>query len=109
MNPEVRDRLKPDAPWATHLAQDYDVRRYAVDRVERPRTIVRVETPFGEIPVKVSGGPFGPPQRKPEVDACIAAAKAHGVPLRQVIDAAMVASSGGRRKGGATTRSSFDK
>lgn len=68
------------------------VRRHAVDRVERPRKIATVKTPFGEIPVKVAGGPFGPPQRKPEVDACIAAAKAHGVPLRQVIDAAMTAS-----------------
>ena len=70
------------------------VRRHAVDRVERPRKIATVKTPFGEIPVKVAGGPFGPPQRKPEVDACIAAAKAHGVPLRQVIDAAMTASAG---------------
>jgi uncharacterized protein (TIGR00299 family) protein len=70
------------------------VRRYAVDRIERPRKISTVMTPFGEIPVKVAGGPFGPPQRKPEVDACIAAAKAHGVPLRQVLDAAMTASAG---------------
>ena len=62
--------------------------------MERPRTIATVKTPFGEIPVKVAGGPFGPPQRKPEVDACIAAAKAHGVPLRHVIDAAMTASAG---------------
>jgi uncharacterized protein (TIGR00299 family) protein len=68
------------------------VRRHGVDRVERPRSIQKVKTAFGEIPVKIAGGAFGPPQRKPEVDACIAAAKAHGVPLRQVIDAAIVAS-----------------
>jgi pyridinium-3,5-bisthiocarboxylic acid mononucleotide nickel chelatase len=68
------------------------VRRHPVDRVERPRRIENVTTPFGAIPVKVAGGPFGPPQRKPELDACLAAARAHHVPVRQVIDAAMVAS-----------------
>ncbi|HVH46077.1 MAG TPA: nickel pincer cofactor biosynthesis protein LarC, partial [Labilithrix sp.] len=70
------------------------VRRYAVDRVERPRRIESVKTPFGAIPVKIAGGPFGPPQRKPELDACVAAARAHDVPVRQVIDAALVASAG---------------
>ncbi len=68
------------------------VRRHFVDRVERPRRIETVKTPFGPIPVKIAGGPYGPPQRKPELDACIEAAKMHGVPVRQVIDAAMVAS-----------------
>jgi uncharacterized protein (TIGR00299 family) protein len=68
------------------------VRRYAVDRVERPRRIEQVDTPFGSIPVKIAGGPFGPPQRKPELDACLAAAHTHAVPVRQVIEAALVAS-----------------
>jgi hypothetical protein len=40
--------------------------------------------------VKVAGGPFGPPQVKPEFDACAAAAAAHGVPVREVLRAAMV-------------------
>ena len=30
----------------------------------------QVETPFGRIPVKIAEGPYGPPQRKPEFDAC---------------------------------------
>lgn len=68
------------------------VRWYAVDRVERPRRMENVETPFGSIPVKIAGGPFGPPQRKPELDACLAAAHTYDVPVRQVIDAALVAS-----------------
>lgn len=68
------------------------VRRHLVDRVERPRRIEDVSTPFGAIPIKIAGGPFGPPQRKPELDACVAAARAHGVPVRQVIEAAMFAS-----------------
>jgi uncharacterized protein (TIGR00299 family) protein len=65
------------------------VRRYAVSRVERPRRIVVVETPYGPIPLKIAEGPFGPPQIKPELDACIAAARAHGVPLREVLRAAL--------------------
>jgi uncharacterized protein (TIGR00299 family) protein len=69
------------------------IRRYAVGRVERPRKIVVVETAFGKIAVKISGGPFGPPQIKPEFDACAAAAKTHGVPVREVIRAALVAAS----------------
>ena len=46
------------------------VRRYDVSRAERPRRMVEVDTPYGRIPVKVAEGPFGPPQMKPEFDAC---------------------------------------
>ncbi len=67
------------------------VRRHAVDRVERPRRVVEVTTPYGVVPVKVAEGPFGPPQVKPEFDACREAARAHGVPVRVVLAAALVA------------------
>ena len=67
------------------------VRRHAISRVERPRTLEQVDTPYGRIPVKVATGPFGPPQVKPEFDACAAAAATHGVPVREVIRAAIVA------------------
>jgi uncharacterized protein (DUF111 family) len=67
------------------------IRRYEVSRLERPRRIVEVSTAYGPIPVKIGGGPFGPPQIKPEVDACAAAARAHDVPVREVIRAALVA------------------
>jgi len=67
------------------------VRRYDVARVERPRRIEHVETAYGPIPVKVAEGPFGPPQRKPEFDACAEAARRHGVPVREVMRAAMAA------------------
>ena len=63
------------------------------DRIERPRRTVEVETLYGKIPLKVAEGPFGPPQIKPEYDACAAAARAHGVPVRVVITAALVAAS----------------
>jgi pyridinium-3,5-bisthiocarboxylic acid mononucleotide nickel chelatase len=65
------------------------VRRTDVVRSERPRRIVQVETPYGVIPVKVAEGPFGPPQAKPEFEACAEAARAHGVPVREVLRAVM--------------------
>jgi hypothetical protein len=66
--------------------------RYAeVSRIERPRRTLEVETPYGKLPVKIAEGPYGPPQIKPEWDACAAAAKAHGVPVRVVIAAALSA------------------
>jgi uncharacterized protein (TIGR00299 family) protein len=67
------------------------LRRIPVTRTERPRRTVTVETPFGPIAVKVSEGPYGPPQMKPEFDQCAAAAQAHGVPVREVLAAALVA------------------
>ncbi len=70
------------------------VRRTPVTRAERPRRTVTVETAYGPIPVKVAEGPFGPPQAKPEFDACARAARAHGVPVREVVRAAGVAASG---------------
>jgi uncharacterized protein (DUF111 family) len=67
------------------------VRRYGVSRIERPRRSVEVATPYGPIPVKIAEGDFGPPQIKPEFDACLAAARAHRVPVREVIRAALAA------------------
>jgi uncharacterized protein (TIGR00299 family) protein len=67
------------------------VRRIDVARTERPRRIVEVETPYGPIPLKIAEGPFGPPQVKPEFEACAAAARAHGVPVREVVRAATAA------------------
>jgi len=70
------------------------VRRTPVTRAERPRRTVTVETAYGPIPVKLAEGPFGPPQAKPEFDACARAARAHGVPVREVVRAASAAASG---------------
>jgi uncharacterized protein (TIGR00299 family) protein len=69
------------------------VRRYDVSRVERPRRIIQVTTRFGTLPVKVAEGPYGPPQVKPEFDACVAAAHAHHVPVREVVREALLAAS----------------
>jgi uncharacterized protein (TIGR00299 family) protein len=65
------------------------VRRIAADRVERPRRVVRVETPFGAVSIKVSEGDFGPPQIKPEFDECARLAQDAGVQVREVIGAAL--------------------
>lgn len=65
------------------------LRYHAVDRLERPRRVIEVSTRFGVIPVKVSDGNGGPPQIKPEFDACAEAARAAGVPVREVILEAM--------------------
>jgi uncharacterized protein (TIGR00299 family) protein len=69
------------------------VRRHDVAREERPRRVEVVETRYGPIPVKVAQGPYGPPQIKPEFDACARAASAHGVPVREVLRVALVAAS----------------
>jgi uncharacterized protein (TIGR00299 family) protein len=77
------------------------VRRYEVARTERARRIEHVATPYGSIPVKIAeGDAFGPAQVKPEFDSCVAAARAHGVPVRQVLDAALVAYLRAREGGG---------
>lgn len=68
------------------------VRQWSVARTERPRRTLVVATDYGDIPIKVSEGPFGPPQVKPEFDACVAAARQRGVPVRVVIEAALSAS-----------------
>ena len=67
------------------------LRRHGVSRTERPREVIQVETQFGTIPVKIARGPYGPPQLKPEFDACAAAARIHAVPVRTVLAAALSA------------------
>ncbi len=62
------------------------VRRSVVCRCERPRRVVVAPTRFGEIPVKVSEGDWGPPQVKPEFDVAATCAQLHGVPVRVVLD-----------------------
>jgi hypothetical protein len=62
------------------------VRRTPVSRTERPRRLVQVRTRFGEISVKVSEGPYGPPQVKAEFEQCARAAASAGVPVRLVIE-----------------------
>jgi uncharacterized protein (TIGR00299 family) protein len=66
-------------------------RKSPVTRGERPRRSIELDTPYGVIPVKVSTGPWGSPQIKPEFDVCVQRAEEHGVAVREVIQAALSA------------------
>ncbi len=70
------------------------VRRTPVTRTERPRRILSVSTAYGNVRVKISEGPFGPPLLKPELEDCAALARTHGVPVREVVAAALAAARG---------------
>jgi len=67
------------------------IRRRIEERVILDRSFVTVETPYGRIRVKV--GSSGGVQRNamPEYEDCRRAAREHGVPLKQVMEAALVA------------------
>jgi uncharacterized protein (DUF111 family) len=66
--------------------------RYArVERTVLARRTVEVSTRYGVIPVKVAGdGPLVA-NAAPEFEACAAAAKQHGVPVKLVFAAALAA------------------
>ncbi len=66
------------------------VRFHAVERTVLARRVVAVDTPFGSIPLKIAGEP-DLENAAPEYEACLAAARAHGVPLKRVYLAALAA------------------
>lgn len=66
-------------------------RKSPVTRGERPRRTIEVETSYGPIPIKVSTGPWGAAQLKPEFDVCAERADAHGVAVKEVLAAALSA------------------
>ena len=65
------------------------VRIQEVERYSLPRHTIRVQTPFGNLPVKVAVNPQGNYVFAPEYDACQRAARRHKVPLRQVYEEAI--------------------
>jgi uncharacterized protein (TIGR00299 family) protein len=65
------------------------VRIQEVERHSLPRHTIRVQTPFGNLPVKVAANPQGNYVFAPEYDACQRAARKHQVPLRQIYDEAV--------------------
>jgi len=64
------------------------VRRQEVERLCLPRAMEQVETPWGPVRVKVAHLPDGQRKAAPEYEDCRALALAHGVPLREVYEAA---------------------
>ena len=69
----------------------FGVRTYAVDRIERPRRSVEVNTQYGTIAVKVADGDGLPATASPEYEDCRKAAETHAVPVREVFAAALAA------------------
>ncbi len=67
------------------------LRLHEVARIERARRIVEVSTRSGGIAVQVADGDGLPANAAPEYEACMRAAEAHGVPVKQVYAAALAA------------------
>jgi uncharacterized protein (DUF111 family) len=65
------------------------IRHYPVDRLERARRIVEIETAFGRIQLKVADGDGLPDHVAPEYESCRHAAELHQIPIRRVYDAAL--------------------
>ena len=66
--------------------------RYAIrERTILARTIREVATPYGAIPVKVAADGDTIMNAAPEFEACVAAARRHGVPVKLVFAAAQAA------------------
>ncbi|MGD8502213.1 MAG: nickel pincer cofactor biosynthesis protein LarC [Syntrophobacterales bacterium] len=61
----------------------------AVERVSLPRRTIRVQTPYGRLPVKVATSPQGDLTLSPEYDGCQQAARRHKVSLRRVYEEAV--------------------
>jgi uncharacterized protein (TIGR00299 family) protein len=65
----------------------FGIRYYPVQREILERCFEQVKTPYGEVPVKLGFYKGEVITRSPEHDACEALAKAHGVTVRQVVNA----------------------
>jgi uncharacterized protein (TIGR00299 family) protein len=76
----------------------FGLRHYPVDRIERPRHVVSVETVFGTLHVKVARGDGLDEHAAPEYEDCRRIAEAQGVPLRRVYAAALAAFEAQRSK-----------
>lgn len=72
------------------------VRAHPVERLELARETVEVSTPYGPVRVKVAKDGGRTLGAHPEYDDCLARAKANGVPVREVIAAAVAAFRGGQ-------------
>lgn len=76
------------------------VRERRVTRHALARDVAMVQTPYGRVRVKGAHRPGVAPTGAPEYEDCRAAALAHGVPLRDVYDAALRAWEAEAARGG---------
>jgi hypothetical protein len=65
------------------------VRRHAVSRTALARRMIEVRTRFGMVPIKVAGAAPEIANAAPEYEACRTLARAHGVPVKLVYQAAL--------------------
>jgi hypothetical protein len=72
------------------------VRRHPVEREALQRALVTVETPYGPVRVKVGRAGGRELGAHPEYDDCLARAREHGVPVKEVASAALAAYRTGR-------------
>lgn len=70
------------------------IRRCLMERTVLPRRLETVATPYGQVPVKVATLSDGTERVKPEYEACAACARAAGVSVGSVMDAARFAYAG---------------
>ena len=64
------------------------IRYYEVDRFKLRREMVKVDTKYGNIKVKLSKGPDNILTVSPEYEECVKAARAKGVPLKRIYEEA---------------------
>jgi uncharacterized protein (TIGR00299 family) protein len=62
-----------------------------ISRIERPRRMVKVQTEFGAIALKIADGDDLPELAAPEYEDCRIAAETHRIPVRQAYAAAIAA------------------
>jgi len=67
------------------------LRLRAVDRIERPRTVIEVATRLGPVRVKVAAGDALPTHYAPEFDDCQRLAQQSGEPIKRIYEEAMAA------------------
>lgn len=67
----------------------FGIRSYAVAREALAREMQTVQTPYGEIPIKIGSYQGRVVTRAPEYEACAAAARQHNVSIRSVYEAVM--------------------
>ncbi len=91
-----------------HETTSLGVRIHEVDRYSLPRRTIRVQTSYGQLPVKVATNPQGDLTVAPEYDGCQRAARRHKVALRLVYEEAMYRARERLHKSDAATRRNGD-
>ena len=92
----LRDRRDAVARVLLDETTTLGVRFHAVDRIELDRELVPVSTAYGQVRVKVARRGEATVGAHPEYDDCLARAREHGVPVKEVMAAAAAAFRAGR-------------